>query len=127
MGVEDLRQDLQGIDDARAGAADVGARVHGVDPALTYRRKRVPARISLEDREVAERALRAEAAAGEHDDFGLCLHDALPGDPYRVLPLPAERLRAPGKLDQLGHPVAAAEGRIDPLQHQAARPGTGTG
>ena len=48
--------------------------------------------------------------------------NALPMTASGLLSFDSQRLGAPGEFDQLGSPVAAAERRVDPFQHQAPGP-----
>src|SRR5439155_15966304 len=67
--VEDVREDLDAVHEARAGAAEVARGVHREHRVLADRGKVPPSREAGEDLRICDRAVHVEPARHEDDDL----------------------------------------------------------
>ena len=67
--------------------------------------------------------IQVPTAGHRDDDVGIEAGEVPPLDLRRLLPSPAGDVGTARDLDHLRHPVAAEEGRVEPLQRQDPRPG----
>jgi hypothetical protein len=113
--VEEGSEELDAVDEAGAGAGEVGGGVDG--PDLGPRGGEV-----LEDGPRLRDGAGEVVAAGHEDgDVGAGCADGVPVELARGLAGAAEHLGAAGCGDHVGHPVPAGEGRIRPLQARDPR------
>ncbi len=121
--MESVGEDLEALDQAGAGAAEIGVAIDEKDSAVARTRQPTEPRLGEEDREILTDAWDVKPAAGDHEHFRIGRHNLLPGNRPRLLPLPPKHLPATGEDDDLGRPVACRERRINPLEeHDARRP-----
>ena len=121
--VQDVREELEPVDQAGPGTREVRRGVDGDDAAGAQRRQMVGVGAGL-----LERARRVVAAGHDDHHLGLGRGDGLPVELLGVLAGQAEQVRAAGILDELRRPVTGDEQRIEPLERRhgtAARPADG--
>ena len=111
LGVQDVREQLQAVDQPRAGAREVGRGVDRHDSpapsaASSLGVRRAPRR--------ARAARRSRTASRPRPPARP--RRALPGDHLRGLARQAEHVLAAGELDQLRRPVAGDVDRVEPLE-----------
>src|SRR5437868_7447474 len=100
---ENVGQDVDAVDEAGDGAAEIGGAVDRPGSGLEG-----------DEGGFGDGALEVEAAGHEDHDLGLVVLDLLPGALGGGLALVAEGLLAAGDLDHLGDPVSGAHGRVQP-------------
>ena len=116
VGVQDVGEQLEPVDEPRAGPREVRRGVDRDDAPGAERPQPV-----REQRGLLVRARRVVAARHADDDLGLGGGDHLPGRVSRVLAGEAEHVLAARHLDELRRPVAGDEDRVEPLQRRHAR------
>ena len=109
--VQDVGEQLEALDQARAGAGEVAGGVDRDDAAGAERRQLLGVRLGL-----LERALGVVAARHHDHDLRLRGPHLVPRSLLRVLAGPAEHVEPARVLDQLRRPVAGDEHRVEPLE-----------
>ena len=109
--MEDVGEQLQPVDDPRAGAREVRRGVDRDHAARPQRLELVGVGLRL-----LQRALGVVAARHHHDDLGRGRGHLLPTARLRRLARQPEHVEAARVLDHLRRPVARAEDRVEPLQ-----------
>src|SRR5262249_2813104 len=111
--VNQLGQQLQTIDDPRAGPAEICVAVDGIYAALTHRRQCLPAGAAGQHAlGLLDSPLQVEAAWRDDDHLRRERDHVIPGHPARVVVRGTQPRTAAGQLDQLGQPMARAEERV---------------
>src|ERR1041385_4603900 len=119
--VDDAREYLRALDDARAGSAEVARGIDGPDFSSARRGQLAEAARQTRTRERADNFLLVVAAGREHYDFrGVSLNLFGRGRP-RLAARVAERGVAARKRDLFGNPVAGRERRLKPFEDERAR------
>ena len=113
-GMQDRGQQLGAVDDARAGAREVRVGVDRDDARRTRRGRRGGGLGGSAGGVVAARC--DDAHVGRGGPHGVPVR----GERRRARL--AEDLAAAGDVDELGHPVAGGERRVDPLGHEDVGP-----
>ena len=109
--MQDVAEQLEAVDQARAGTREVGGGVDGHDAAGAERGELVCVGPGL-----LERAVGVVAARHDDHDLGLRGAHVVPRALRGVLAGQAEHVEAAGVLDQLRRPVAGHEHRVQPLE-----------
>ena len=120
-GVQDLGDDLEALDDARAGAVDVLIAVDHGDAAGLRRAQVAPARMLAEQRGVGAGAVEVVAARRDDDHVGVGGRESIPLEAERLAARRADQRLAARQLDQLHRPVPGRHQRVRPLDHGDAR------
>ena len=100
-------ENFERIDQPRAGAAEIGGAVDDVDATAADAGQIAPTGIAAKNRQVGERALDVEAAAGDDEHFRSGGDDLLPIDRTAI----ARRRRRQPPRRQQGAPVPDSNGR----------------
>jgi len=114
--MQHFRQDLGSVEHQRPGAVEVQVAVGDEDAATLHRLELGPTGLLLEQLQLAQGALEAEAAGSDDEHLGVGRAHGRPGRGGGMSARRAEQARAAGNLDELRPPVAHGEGRFDPLQ-----------
>ncbi len=116
--MHDLGEQLEAVDQARAGPGKVGRGVYGHHSLSAQGGER----LCID--ECLGLCTWGVIAAGHHDhELGLGRCEGLPAHDLRGFTGEAEHVVATGELDQLGSPVTGHEDRIEPLECGDARAG----
>jgi hypothetical protein len=123
LGMKEVREQLDTVNDARPRPREAGIRVDSIDSALPNRGKIEPTSFSEELRYLQRAAIESVSAWHHDEHLGSPCNDVLPRDAHGVRPSPSERIHAAGQFDHLGNPMAAALDRIHPLHAEDPWPG----
>ena len=120
--MEDLRQELEPVHDARAGPVEVAGPIDGEDATVLYRRKLAPLGRERGAVNLRDGLLEMVATGHQHHDLGPIVGDLSPGDRVGRPAGPAEAVGAAGHLHHAGHPVSADHDRVEPLHAEDSGP-----
>src|SRR5262244_1555584 len=119
--VDDLQENLQAVDDARAWPIEVRGSIHGVDSRKLASGSPPPFFRESHLGGIRQSVFQREAAGHQHDDLGIGLDDPRPGDLRRGLALDPSHGLASRPPDHLRYPMSGGEERIEPLHGKHPR------
>jgi hypothetical protein len=122
IGVEHLREQLDGREQARARAVEMEVAVGDVHAAVADGAQGGEAGERGQGGHLGPGAIHGPAARGHHQDLRVGLNHRLPRDRTRVFAGTREQRLAAGQIHQLRAPVAHGERRLDPLQADHGHP-----
>ena|SRR5688572_33138368 len=122
--MNECRENLQPSDQARAGPAEEGVPINGVNSAGFDGRKVGPAVELCEHRSFTQGSLYIEAARHQDNYLRGEFHNFLPSYSCRRFAHSTKSIMAAGEINQLGHPVASGVDRIEPFDAGNARAAT---
>src|SRR5437879_5605314 len=101
--MQDLRQDLQRLDQAWPWSVEELIAIEQIDTSLAHRLQLVPTRSPGQERHFLPGAGDVEAARQHQDHVRILRHEILPGQPRRVLARLAEQVDPTSHPYQLWH------------------------
>ena len=119
--VHESGQDLRGFDETWSRAIEVGVAVDRVHAPPKNGRKRLPARLGDEIRDLPPRLREAEAAGHRTEHLGGTRLEGAPLEPRAVRTGRREKRFRTGGRREFRHPVAGHHEGIEPLDAGEAR------
>src|SRR5215475_13780339 len=104
--LDDLRQELQSINQTWSRAAEIGAGIHGIDPPVTHSRQLAPAWQRLHLIQLAEGLGDIRPARHQDHHLGLVVTYGLPGDARGGRAMMTDAVNAASDLYHLREPMA---------------------